>query len=340
MVLDLLLSTLACALAHAHSTGPPAPAEHRSLSDLELVRSTLGESPWVDDGGPVRLTPPWQELKRRQEARHRFDLEFFSTLLFEGGYLRWRPEWPLASLFAVSLRAPPLESGFGIELVPKHEGWASARAGHFVGRCSVGGSLQDHQEGYQELGWLSPEQRVVRFEVHVGVRTGPGTRMRPVCLGEIEVDVRPRANFDDVLSPRRDPGVDRELSSRMLLQRTLHANDALSAELLVDASMFVGAISGSMRVELRCFERLAESAAFHHSPSDGVPAHRLSGASIVLANVPRDVLLGREPAEGWSVRLRGTPHGALRHWTATGYWAGEVDVPLAELLSRPGFERR
>ncbi len=335
MDLDLLLSTLLCALAQAASTDPGPSAEGRSLSDLELLRSTLGESPWVDDGGPVRLTPPWQELERRQESRHRFALEFFSTLLFEGGYLCWRPDWPLEQPFAVSLRAPPLESGFRIELVPKHEGWATARATHFVGQCSLAGSLQDHEERYQELGLLSPEQRFVLFEVHVGVRTGPGTRMRPVCLGEIEIDVRPRASLDDVVSPCTDARVGRELGSRMLLQRTDHANDALSAELLVDASIFVGSISGHMHVELRCFERLVERVAFHYSPGA-----RLPSASIVLANVPHDVLLGRRTAEGWSVRLCGTPRGALRHWTATSYWAGEVEVPLAELLARPGFRRR
>jgi hypothetical protein len=335
MLLDLLLSALACAPAQVPSSDLPANVEWRSLSDLELVRSTLGESEWVDDGSPSRLTPPWQEIRRRQEARQRFELEFFSTLLFEGGYLHWRPDWPVDRPFAVSLRAPPLESGFRIELVPRHAGWATARAGHFERPCSLAGSLQNHQERYQELGLLSPEQRSVRFEVHVGARTGPGTGMRPVCLGEIEIDVRPRASLDDVLSPCTHPRLGRELGSRMLLQPTLQANGALSAELWVDASAFVGSTSGHMHVELRCFERLVERVAFHYSPYDRAP-----GASIVLANVPHDVLLGRGTAEGWWVRLCGTPHGALRHWTATSYWAGEVEAPLAELLARPGFGGR
>jgi hypothetical protein len=335
MLLDLLLSALACVSARAPSSDPLANVEWSSLSDLELVRSTLGKSPWIDDGGPYRLTPPWQEIQRRQYVRQRFELEFFSTLLFEGGYLRWRPDWPVDRPFAVSLQAPPLESGFRIELVPQHAGWATARARHFERQCGLAGSLQDHEERYQELGLLRPEQRSVRFEVHVGVRTGPGTGMRPECLGEIEIDVRPRAGLDDLLSPCMDPRLGRELGSRMLLQPTFRANGAVSAELWVDASVFVGSISGQMHVELRCFERVLERVAFHYSPYD-----RLPGASIVLANVPHDVLLGRGIAEDWSVRLCGTPLGAMRHWTATSYWAGEVEVPLAELLARPGFARR
>ncbi len=59
-----------------------------------------------------------------------------------------------------------------------------------------------------------------------------------------------------------------------------------------------------------------------------IPGHE----TLALHHLPRAVARGEQPARGWSVRVRGTSKNVLRDWDATQYWAGVVEVPLADLI--------
>jgi hypothetical protein len=49
---------------------------------------------------------------------------------------------------------------------------------------------------------------------------------------------------------------------------------------------------------------------------------------------------GEEPAEGWTLRLRGAAKAALHDWDATRSWAGELEIAVADLVARSSRAKR
>ncbi len=53
-----------------------------------------------------------------------------------------------------------------------------------------------------------------------------------------------------------------------------------------------------------------------------------------LVGIGPEILKDKDRLRGWYLELHGTFEGALREWDATQYWAGEIEVPLADLIRR------
>jgi len=70
----------------------------------------------------------------------------------------------------------------------------------------------------------------------------------------------------------------------------------------------------------------------YHVSSSGL--HGLLFWSVRLYDFPEDVLADEEKQADWTIRATGTPREVLHVMSATHYWAGTVEVLLAEALRR------
>jgi hypothetical protein len=106
----------------------------------------------------------------------------------------------------------------------------------------------------------------------------------------------------------------------------------------------VGDLAGtalSIVVDVLCDGQIRESGAFVvEAPRPSQPDvptldARCTFAWAVFRSLPSTLVEHPEQRAAWSLRVRGTPDNALRCWNARRRWAGEVTIPLAELLDRP-----
>jgi hypothetical protein len=336
MLFALALLTLASA------AGPQAPSGLLSTAPaLELAHAAAALPRWVkrDSGGWDR-SAPLLELRRRVEAGERFESEVWRVLLVDGRYLQWRRDWPLEAPFAVGLSALPLSHSFELRLEPRLEprleGWSPASVRHVDMMCGLGEEHLAVMAAYQELGRLSSDQREVRFDVFVDTGSGPRFGDGGARVAEIAIEVRPRERIGDVLTPVTDFAVSRTIAHALRIGVGSDPRHATCTELTVRHAPWPSSLSCDFEAELLREGRIvsAQSFVFRSDSSARSGFAWLKGLSPQIAR-------GDLPAKGWTLRLRGSPLTALRNWDATHYWAGTLELPLADIVSRsPGRSRR
>jgi len=281
----------------------------------ELPR--FGDAFW--DSSPEKEPPlsirAQNSLRERMRNGAVLDLDDWNVILIDKGYLRWRARWPVDHAFAVGLHIPDLSEGLGIELTPALAGGTPARAfrrSRVTGCCSGGGDgplLDD----WQTLGWLDRAQHQLSLELRVIGSTQP--------LGVLNLRVEPVTGIGEAILPTTDPVRGAALAG------CLRIDDAdFSARLFVGDWEQPDWLACSLDIELLHGREIVEVT---QSPLRGWPHE-----SLALKHLPRAVARGEEPAKGWSLRVRGTSKNVLRDWNATQYWAGEIEVPLADLIRR------
>ncbi|SRR5258706_1437752 len=295
---------------------PPAVAQP-SVHTLVEELPRFGEDFW--DVGPHRAVTPsiraQRALRERLQRGARLDLEDWKTILIEKGYLRWRARWPVDHAFAVGLQLPALQDGLGIELTPVLAGGTPARAfcRELFAGCCLGVGDEKVVGNWHPLGWLDRGQRTLALELRVIGSSQP--------LGVLDLQLEPVAGVEDALIPTEAPRWGAALA------RCLSIDDpGFSARLFVGDWEQPNWLACSLDIEL-----LHDGGVVEVTRS---PLRAWAHETLPLHHLPRPIARGEAPAKGWSLRVRGTSKNVLRNWDATQYWAGEIDVPLADLIRR------
>jgi hypothetical protein len=305
---------------------PQAPGpDLGSLSERELVALL----PRFGDPDSD-FVPALGELRQRISRGKPLDLECWRMILIDKGFLRWRKDWPVDEPFAVSLHLPALEQGLAVRLVPRVRDWKVARASHRAHMCGFGTHGPWDAEDYQVLGALEADMREISFDLLPDARERSWDRSATALvhgLGPITIEVRPTRHMDQVLHRRKSspPGAE--------ILRALHFE--VDARELLGHQVTLVAHAPTWPDWLACSLEVTIDGGYPRLPTTRL---RLRGGRSDTSCVLEGVTLPdvRDPRFSSSVKLHlhGTFDGALRDWNATQYWAGEIVVPLADLIRR------
>ena len=308
----------------------------QDLSQLELhalvqLLPRHDEPDWETDpaDGRIRLVPVVAEVRRRIEAGTSLDLECWRTILIDKGYLRWRAQWPVSEPFAVCLHLPALEQGLSVALVPRVTGWTRPQASHWELMCGLEARARWDREEYQVLGPLAADRRTIEFDLVPEYRDFLWKRGRtalPSSVGPIRIQVEPVASIDEVLTRRTDELPGRELLRSLRLEIQPESSGPGRVYLRTKSSW---PRTLAARVDVRLVQGTRK-----HPPTSLWLNESMDSPAAILDGLPVDVAKGKRSAEGWTLRLQGTPRGVLRDWDATSYWAGSVEVLVADLIGR------
>lgn len=265
--------------------------------------------------------PVLDELRSRIDRGEVLSIEAWRTILVERGYLRRRARWPVGRQFALGLQ--PIYLPVRLVLATHLPGGTPTSSSSGEAHCVDDGWLRGRM-GYQTVGWLAPGQSRVSIDVRpyyvAGSPAGHATQ-RVLCAGTIEIAVEQVQSIDEVLEPVTDPEWGRTLVRHFHLQLagrgTCLFEDRFEWPRRLGAALDCTVLHDGRVIDARRME-----------PS--FPGHRvlpLPFLSRALAGVDGSLA-------GWTLRVRGTPKRVLEDWRATQYWAGEFEVPLADLLRR------
>jgi hypothetical protein len=278
------------------------------------------------------LDPVLAELRRRVEAGNVLDVECWRTILTDRGYLRWREIWPTEVPFAVSFHVPALGQGLEVVLAPSEPGWLPASASHWEMMCGLGMDTMGWSEEYQELGPLRSDATKITFLISIEMpldRKSGAARPPPARIGTVAIDVRPVARLDEVLQRTEDADMAKAIASSLRLEvaRNAQHRNAAWLEAAFEAPPHVAC---NLEVTL---VRDGKPLPFSNLWLD--PLRRRGSAEVT--GLEPQIVWGRKPTTGLSLRLRGTPANVLRNWDATHYWTGELEIPVADLVERNGI---
>ncbi len=345
----MLAALLLVILASNESTSKPS-----ELSLLQLV----ARLPEPADYPLIRYDLPPDprreyvlEFESRMGRGELLGPEEWKCLLLDRHWLRWRQRWPRAEPFAVGFLQPPF-CRQTLRLGPRVPGWKSAWSYPVFGCESP--MHQAWAADYQVLGMLPQAENTIVFDL-VPYSNPHDAGSLVNGLGTIELHIRAMDSAEDCLTPLADS------------ERSAEIEKELAANLFCSSR---GGSNTPSEYRLRLFERFQppadvgvglEAVLLHKGTPerrswmvvrhDGWPYFWEDGgpwtANFIhmrfdpLTEAERQVLgrwiepsLDRVRAEGNKLFLRGSALRALRNWDATYYWAGEIEVPLADLIRR------
>lgn len=311
----------------------PAP----DVSQLELhalvgLLRRHGDHEWELSAQKERPLPVLaeDELRERLRLGAVLDLGDWQTILLEKGYLQHRERWPKGEPFAIGLHVPWCCTGITLELAPHTAGWSKVRASASDG---LGSCMGGSPGGYEVLGALFWTDREAVFDLRVtrGLPLThpppPGPRSRTDLLGSIRIPVQAVPTLEQAVPRVSDPELEAEI--RRLLRRGLSAVDAHATELPCDAQvrLRLAAHPPGVLLSLRCraLESGREVVSFQTSLGT-------RDTSRVLLDLPAHAVHSKENARDWTLALQGDNRFVLREWDATSYWAGELEIPLRDLI--------
>lgn len=360
----MFATALLVALQLSGSAASPAPTTTAADIDALIARlPVVGHEATWDAAQETWVTRPDVALMQAYVATHALSDAQWERALKCTDVVRWRPRWPARPPFAIGMQSPHWIGLARITMTPCVSGWSAAKVGATrYGMC--GNSPEYDREGplYQELGLLTEDQREIVFDVLVeqgvswheslafGVDTSkprepPRVEGAVLWRGNVTLPVWSVESSDAVLPAVRSTQVDEVLrrSIGMEFRRVARESDTeaiFRLQIIDPAEGDLASTALSLVVEVVCDGDVRESAVLlveaPCAASEDVPAvyFERSFAWAQFRSLPSALVEHPEQRAAWSVRLRGSPDGALRCWNARRRWDGEVTIPLAELLDR------
>lgn len=312
----------------------PAPdASRMQLHALVQSVRRHGDHEW--ELGTQKERPPpvlaEDELRERLRVGAVLELADWRTILLEKGYLQHRERWPKQEPFAIGLHVPRYCTGITLELVPQTAGWSKVRASTSDG---LGACMGASPGGYEVLGALFWTDREAVFDLRVTralppTRAQPGPSSRTDLLGSIRIPVVPVATLEEAVPRVSDPELEAEI--QRLLREGLSVVAARTTELPGDASvqLRLAAHPPGVLLALRC--RALQSGREIVSVAESLGTHGIARA---LLELPAHAVRSKEDARSWTLELQGENRFVLHDWDATSWWAGTIEVPLADSIPR------
>ena len=267
------------------------------------------------------LEPSLWELERRIRAGTTLDLECWRTILIDKGFLRWRAKWPVHVPFGVSLLLPPIHAELELALV-------SEIPGAEIPRIKAGvPSFPSDCEPALRLGMVTAGPQTIRFDVWPRF----ASQVVPASVGTISIEVEGVPRIENAMDAADDP----QLGA--ILMRSIRVEPGSTAQCMSVSSPpylhpdevdWPARLTTSIDLELLHDGRVVEAGEWW-----GVRRGRNSPI-FFLQKLPYDVADGSRSSRGWTLRVGGTSKRVLRDWDATSYWAGSVEIPLADLIGR------
>lgn len=266
-----------------------------------------------------------------------------------------RSKWPIGEPFAISMAVPRWLGLTQIRAEPRREGLRSGAAGELLQPlCGTTPNILYRMAKYQPLGELEPGHHTLDFDVTVErgrwfwgndeELPEPGV----IWEGTMRFEVEMVASIDDAVPPATDPELDAAVTASLGAGfREWHTSEGprMTAFVNVDPdiarfpalertalSLVVDVLRGDeVKQSGRLIASRWDTLSVSNSVSEG--PLRLYG-SANLGEVPPEIESEETELAKWSVRIRGTSDAVLALWDADQRWAGEVIVPLAELIDQ------
>lgn len=271
-------------------------------------------------GDPFQIdyVPTLRELRRRIALGTTLDLACWQTILIDKGYLRWRKKWPASIPFSLDLRLPPIQDSFALELVAELADSERVRRTLGAPLCCLDARPEP------SLGRLKPGHQSIRLQVRPyyasGSAAGVATQ-RVLTVGTISIDVECVERVEDAIEAATDPLLGRTLAEGLRIE------DCPTAPCLIATDIdWPAGLTGSIDVQVLHGGKPVEALEWFGARP------RASPRVLSLQHLPRGLAAGTESCRGWTLRLRGTSKRVLSARDATTYWAGEIEVPLADLI--------
>jgi hypothetical protein len=139
--------------------------------------------------------------------------------------------------------------------------------------------------------------------------------------------VRPTRHLDEVLHRRRCSPPGEEIVRALHIEVDARQELGHRLSLVAHAPTWPSWLACSLEVTIVGFDppRPKKNLWLRSASSD--PSCRLEG--VAVPNVQ-----DKDFSKSLRIHLRGTFDGALRDWDATQYWAGEIEVPVVDLIRR------
>ena len=332
----------------------PAFREH-PLADLSLHELALqmpAEAQLYDgslSGSPQELA--FFELSSRLRQGEHLSIEDWRFILVDRGWLHWRERWPQAEPFAVRMhRIPFFQVHFWLELVPRVKDWKSARWAPEPG-CTNTREYYEWED-YQVLGRLTAPEMDIELDLFEWPhpRSPQADRTR---LGTITIHVSAVKSREDCLPALKDKQLEAQIAERLRHAVQLGRNPAgevgPGSPLVIDPGFHVPGVALGLAAFLREAGQPTVSTwcvaqgerygfAWEAGGSRVADCVRVDEAETVIEQM---LMRAGKPhpfehlrISGQTLVLRGSAEHALRDWDATQYWAGEVEIKLADLVPR------
>jgi hypothetical protein len=176
-----------------------------------------------------------------------------------------------------------------------------------------------------------------RTEIEQRILDGSGTRLPGLrsWSGEFAFDVEIVESFDDALPPVSDERWARMLRSGLRVEASAPDDGRHLAWIVLDLDRahWPADLHLECEIELRCGGQPYGTSQFVAADVPEPHQNRVNGSAL-LERLPWRIAHGEEGAAGWSVVVRGVRGDALFDWNCERWWAGEVEVPLADLIRR------
>ncbi len=285
------------------------------------------------------------ELKRRLDLGDVLRSEEWRTLLVDRGYVHLRPRWPAGIPLTMRVERPwiLLEGGIRMEPLPSI-GEGSIRPLLAVLNSDerspmCGEAIQDmlYRERHKVLGLLPRGAWHVDFRTEIeqsildaGGHSIPGSRLWSGVLG---FDIEIVGSVDEVVPPDRDERWTRLLRSsfRVVASKPDDERHRAWLELDLERASWPAELQAVVDVEL-LFCGCPSGTSRIDAPDFPEPPEPRIRRSTLLERLPWPVACGDEGPDGWSVRIRGVRGDALYDWDIERWWAGEIEIPLADLI--------
>jgi hypothetical protein len=176
-----------------------------------------------------------------------------------------------------------------------------------------------------------------RTEVEQNILDAQGHRIPGPRLwsGVFGFDVESVESVDEAVPPDRDDRWARVLRSGLHVVPSKPNDERQLAwiQLELEQADWPSELQSDFEVELLCAGVSLGTCRIGPIDFPEPPEFRLR-RSTLLAGLPWPVACGNASSNGWSVRICGVRGDALYDWEVERWWAGEFEVPLADLIRR------
>lgn len=341
--------------------GPIRGQQQSEAEDLSMLRmdALIERLPaeredWLRDEDGWRLLPAASEMKARLERGAALTGEQWSRALRRTGALRHKSRWPQDRPFALSMRAPGWLPVTQIRMVPRQPGWESAQLGLlYQSTCGTFMGWKDQEWRYQELGSLPVGVHPVVFDVTIerGHRSGlfrPPDEVVPASgvlwSGEMALHVEVFGTIDEAVPPVSSPACAAAVRRSLSLAFSDWAGGRkaiLVADPDVRGDAVLRNLGLSLAIDVLEGHAVVESLTLVPSTQDSLAGsnsvHGTAEQPIAFTSVESIPVRTESDAHArlpWSIRVRGTSEHVWALWEAEQRWAGELVIPLDELIER------